>query len=97
MSGDISTVSSNWGQQVIGKETMYSRECIHGRSLFDVGYAVSSLYVHTSLSPRFPDVFGSMYGVTLGQAICYAYWFPNDPWFMKALVCLRVGCSHNLT
>ena len=28
-----------------------------------------------------------MYGATLGQSICYAHWFPNDPWHIKALVC----------
>ena len=27
-----------------------------------------------------------MYGATLGQSICYAYWFPNDLGFIKALV-----------
>ena len=43
------------------------------------------------------DVFGSMYGVTLGQAICYAYWFPDDPWSTKALVCLCMNWSSSLS
>ena len=31
-------------------------------------------------------LFGRLYGVTLGQWICYAHWFPSDPWHTKAFV-----------
>ncbi|KAI9568221.1 hypothetical protein HD554DRAFT_784832 [Boletus coccyginus] len=53
-----------------------------------IGYAVS----------------GFMYGITLGQSICYTLWFPKDPWFTKAFVFVifladtihMIGCTQYL-
>ena len=33
---------------------------------------------------------GRLFGVTLGQSLCYAHWFPADPWHTKAFVCAFV-------
>jgi hypothetical protein len=35
-----------------------------------------------------------MYGATLGQSICYMFWFPNDPWSTKAFVCVQAFLHH---
>ena len=86
MSGD-SLENSEWAPELIGKKVTGDPRCLDAHR-FEQGtrFPVCTC----SRIPRgmnLTRVLGRMYGVTLAQTICYAFWFPDDSWLIKALVC----------